>query len=178
MRDSRAYLLNGVGILVFWLLGRILLFLVSFCHLWQHLHEVRTVRMVQRGRMQCILDAAPRAAQPCVRCSGGVCGWVLGGGEGARASGALPQRVVPKASQPCLPASPAGLQLSWPTLTFIAITPLPLFLLNCFWFSKIVRGALKLFLGSPEQRVRMVLDPHLNDRALSHAALAGAKVVE
>ena len=44
MRDSRAYVVNGVGILVMWLLGRILLFLASFLHIYRHWAEVRQVK--------------------------------------------------------------------------------------------------------------------------------------
>ena len=61
--------------------------------------------------------------------------------------------------QPLTPARllhwpwPPRPQLPLPILVFVAFVPWPLFLLNLMWFSKIVRGALKLFLGTAEEQV-------------------------
>ncbi|GAB4813451.1 hypothetical protein N2152v2_000497 [Parachlorella kessleri] len=89
-RDSRAYVANGLTLLLAWLLGRITLFFYFFDHALRHEDEIR--------------------------------------------------------------------QLPVSSMLLVVAVPVLLFTLNVFWFTKIVKGAVKILFGKPKQQVRGMHD--------------------
>lgn len=53
---------------------------------------------------------------------------------------------------PTHPPPPPWPQLQWGPWALLILVPALLLTLNVFWFAKILRGALKLLLGSPKQK--------------------------
>lgn len=73
----------------------------------------------------------------------------------AASAPAAPSAIAAELPAPALP--PPQLQLPWTSFALVVFVPLLLFGLNVWWFSKILRGALKLLLTSTADKVRRAL---------------------